>query len=182
MNKYLKWSLIIIPSLALLLFIAFQGFMMYTKSHSPQETVNYNDGSTLISIAYSRPFKKGREIYGGLVPFDKVWRTGANECTIFTTSVDLTIDGKTLPAGKYSIFTIPGSNSWKVIWNKNEYDWGVTDREGTSPRIAEADAVVVSMPPVFLPEVVEQFTISVDQVKGLTLAWDHTEVSVPLGL
>ncbi len=182
MNKYLKWSLIIVASLALLLFIIFQGFMMYTKSHSPKETVSYNDGNTLISVTYSRPFKKGREIYGGIVPFDKVWRTGANECTIFATSIDLSIDGKTLPAGKYSIFTIPGSNSWKVIWNKNEYDWGVTDREGTSPRIPEADVLVVSVPLVIISEAVEQFTISVDQAKGLTIVWDQTEVSVPLGL
>jgi len=182
MNKYLKWTLIIVPSITLLLFIAYQGLMMYTKSHSPKETVKYTEGSTLISVTYSRPYKKGREIYGGLIPFDKVWRTGANECTVFTTSVDLTIDGKNLPAGKYSLFTIPGSNSWQVIWNKNEYDWGVTDMEETSPRIAEADALIVSMPLVTLPEVVEQFTISVDKVKGLTLAWDQTEVSVPLGL
>ena len=182
MNKYLKWTLIGIVSLAAILFIAFRGFIAYTKSHSPEETVTFNEGAVEITITYSRPFKKGRNIFGELVPYNKVWRTGANECTVFTTATDLSINGKTLPAGKYSLFTIPGESLWHVIWNEGEYSWGVVDSEGTTPRVPEQDALVISAPVSNLPNVVEQFTISVEKSKGLVFTWDQTEVSVSLGL
>ena len=130
---------------------------------------------------YSRPYKKGREIFGGLVPLDQVWRTGANEAATFETNKNLTIGGKILPAGKYTLWTIPHAKTWEVIFNKKMYPWGI-NRSGLASREADADAVIVTVPVEVLPESVEQFTISVKDAKVPTLAlsWDHMQVSVPL--
>lgn len=77
-----------------------------------------------IAVYYSRPAVKGRMIWGGLVPYGKVWRTGANEATVFETSKDLTLGGQKLPAGKYSLFTIPGEKEWTIILNSVHDQWG----------------------------------------------------------
>ncbi len=180
MKKYYKWSLIVVGVL-IVIFIGLQLLRMQTKSHSPEATATYDDGNVEITVNYCRPYKKGREIFGGLEPYGEIWRTGANEATVFETSRDLSIDGKTLPAGKYTFYTIPGADTWQVIWNTKEYGWGL-NFDGTSPFEREFDILVVEAPVTYLPEVVEQFTITIGQVKGLTLAWDQTEVSVPLGL
>ncbi len=92
MNKILKWGLIVIAVLAAGLFIAFQVLQSQTKKHSPEETVEYQQGEVEFHVYYNRPSKKGREIFGGLVPYGEVWRTGANEATTFATNVDLRID------------------------------------------------------------------------------------------
>src|SRR5712672_1541733 len=91
---------------------------------SQNATVTQTVGYTDVAITYSRPGVKGRVIWGGLVPYDKVWRTGANEATSFTVSQDVTINGKPLPAGTYSLHTIPGKTSWTVIFNKKADQWG----------------------------------------------------------
>ena len=85
---------------------------------SPKATVTHAVGLTDVTITYSRPGVKGRAIWGGLVPYDQVWRTGANEATIITISQDVKINGKPLPAGTYSLHTIPGRTAWTVIFNK----------------------------------------------------------------
>ena len=132
-------------------------------------------------MTYNRPYKKGREIFGGLVPYDEVWRTGANEPSTFTTNKDLTIGGKVLPAGKYTLWTIPHADNWQVIFNKRMYNWGI-NMEGKASREPGDDAVEVTVPVETLPDEVEQFTISVEDaaVPRLVLAWDRTRVSVPL--
>jgi hypothetical protein len=91
---------------------------------SPKAEVYQRIGYTDISIEYSRPGVKGRKIWGGLVPYDKVWRTGANESTRIKLTTDVIIDGQTVPAGIYSIFTIPSQNEWTVILNK-KLGWGL---------------------------------------------------------
>src|SRR5262245_30123523 len=91
---------------------------------SPKATVTQAVGLTDITITYSRPGVKGRTIWGGLVPYDQVWRTGANEATIITISQDVTINGKPLPAGTYSLHTIPGRTAWTIIFNKKADQWG----------------------------------------------------------
>ncbi|MBX9734192.1 MAG: DUF2911 domain-containing protein [Chitinophagaceae bacterium] len=126
--------------------------------------------------------KKGRVIFGGLVPFGKVWRTGANENTVFTTDKDLTINGKKLPAGEYSLWTIPGKDKWTVIWNKKQYAWGVKIGEVAS-REAEHDAIQVEVPVQTQAPGLEQFKIAFeknDKSINLILAWDTTKVTVPM--
>lgn len=148
---------------------------------SPAVTVQYDKDGLVIQIDYSAPFKRGREIFGGLVPYDEVWRTGANNATTFETNQDLMVDGQALPAGKYTLWTIPHPDNWEVIFNTKQYPWG-TDDTGAASREAEADALVVTVPVETLPDVVQQFTIDVEDagVPTLVLAWDLTKVSVPL--
>ena len=91
---------------------------------SPKATVSQTVGLTDVTIAYCRPSVKARTIWGGLVPYDQVWRTGANEATTITFADDVTIEGTTLPAGTYGLFTIPGKDEWTVIFNKGAKQWG----------------------------------------------------------
>ncbi|TAM53585.1 MAG: DUF2911 domain-containing protein [Acidobacteria bacterium] len=91
---------------------------------SPQATISQTVGLTNVTITYCRPGVKGRAIWGGLVPYDQVWRTGANEATTITFADDVTIDGTKLPAGTYGLFTIPGKDEWTIIFNKGAKQWG----------------------------------------------------------
>jgi hypothetical protein len=114
-----------------------------------------------------------------LEPYGKVWRTGANEATTFTTNKDLTIGGKNLPAGKYTLWTIPNKEKWTVIFNSKMYSWGVSF--GGASREAAADVLQVEVPVETLPAVQEQFLISFDEaVPAMVLAWDMTKITVPL--
>lgn len=180
MNKFLKWAAIIVGSVAILLFAAFKFMQSNTKKASPETTIAYIDGGKDISVTYSRPSKKGREIFGGLVPYGDVWRTGANEATTFTTKTELIIDGKLLPAGEYSLWTIPNADKWTVIFNGKQYSWGVTFGSEAS-REPESDVLQLEVPVETLPGVMEQFTISFnDSIPAMELAWDKTKVSVPI--
>lgn len=179
MNKILKWTLIVLASIAVLLFIAYQGLMMHTKSFSPQQTSTLSDGSVEVSVTYSGPSKNNRKVFGELVPFGDVWRTGANEATVFKTNSDLTIDGKTLPKGEYTLFTIPDAGSWQVIFNGKAYDWGI-NFDGTSIREASADVLTIKVPTESLSGTQEVFDISLVKNVGMTLSWDQTKVTVPL--
>lgn len=181
MNKFVKWTLIVLGSLAALALIGFQVMKSNTKKASPEGTVAYEQNGLKVDVFYNRPGKKGREIFGGLVPYNEVWRTGANEATTFATNQDLSIGGQTLPAGKYTLWTIPGASEWKVIFNKEMYGWGV-DFDQKAQRKPESDALQVSIVPETLPDVMEMFTISVEDSPAptLVLAWDRTRVAVPL--
>ena len=186
MKKFLKWLLIIVAGGYLLLAFVIWPYVMKpnTKKHSPEQTITQTMGDTELEIYYNRPYKKGRNIFGGLVPYGKVWRTGANEPTTFETSTDITVAGQPLAAGKYTLWTIPNENSWEIIFNNKMYDWGVTFTSGgdKTPRKPEEDALQVTVPVQKLGSTMEQFTISIDQTDGhfLTLAWDDTKVSVPI--
>ncbi len=153
-----------------------------TKSYSPEDTVEYSSGDLQLEVFYNRPYKKDRQIFGGLVPYDQVWRTGANEATTFFTSKDILVDGSPLAAGKYSLWTIPMEESWKVIFNSEMYPWGITKDEVPS-RQAEYDVLVVEVPRRFLKNPVEQFTIFFEEKQGMILLsfmWDRTLVRVPI--
>jgi len=91
---------------------------------SPNAAVSQTIGTTEVRITYGRPSVEGRKIFGGLVPYGEVWRTGANEATTFTVSSDVTIEGETLPAGTYSLYTIPGEDTWTIIFNNVANQWG----------------------------------------------------------
>ncbi|MCY2687827.1 DUF2911 domain-containing protein [Salinimicrobium sp. TH3] len=153
-----------------------------TKSFSPEATVEYSSGDLQLEVFYNRPYKKDRTIFGGLVPYDQVWRTGANEATTFYTSKDILVDGSLLQAGTYTLWTIPKENSWKVIFNSEMYPWGITADELPS-RIPEYDVLTVEVPVKKLKNPIEQFTIYFEEKQGLinfNLAWDQTLVRVPL--
>lgn len=94
------------------------------KRQSPPAAMSHTIGEAKITIKYSQPSTKGREIYGELVPYGEVWRTGANEATTFTTDKDISIDGKTVAAGTYALFTIPGEKEWTIILNSDANQWG----------------------------------------------------------
>src|SRR5690349_12951396 len=101
---------------AVIVFMLF-GKQYYTKSFSPEDHAEFQDDNLKALVFYNRPFKRGREIFGGLVPYGKVWRTGANEASWFEVSDDIHFQGRELPAGRYSLWTIPNEKSWKVILN-----------------------------------------------------------------
>jgi hypothetical protein len=181
MKKFFKWVAIIIGILIVVLFIAFKYMQSQTKKASPEQTVEYKKQGKDISVFYCRPYKKGREIFGGLVPYGQVWRTGANEATTFETKTELMIAGKSLAAGKYTLWTIPEQKEWTVIFNSKEYGWGVTFG-GMPAREADKDVLQVKVPVQALENRIEQFTISFEDSTDLNLvfAWDKTKVAVPV--
>jgi len=137
-------------------------------------------GGKTIKTDYSSPRMKGRRIYGGLVPYGEVWRTGANEATTFATGVDVTVGmaaGKRVPAGSYTLFTIPNADKWTLIINKKTGEWGI-------PYKYESDELArVEMTVSKLPSPVENFTISYAKsgdVCTLQIDWETTRASVPI--
>ncbi len=184
MPKLLKQTLFIILGLVIISFLAMYLMKKNTKKHSPEETITHTAKDVTFTVFYNRPFKKGRKIFGNLVPFDQVWRTGANEATTFTTSKDIMVDGSILKKGTYTLWTVPNAKSWKVIFNKKEYSWGV-DMNGTPKRNETYDALTVEVPVHPLLNVVEQFSIYFENAKDFTilyLAWDRTAIAVPITL
>ncbi|HSR42746.1 MAG TPA: DUF2911 domain-containing protein, partial [Longimicrobiales bacterium] len=130
------------------------------------------DGATIV-VDHGVPHRRGREIFGRLVPFGEVWRTGANRATHLTTDADLVVAGTRVPAGSYTLFTIPGPESWTLIINS------ATDINGTAYDPA-ADFARVTMQVRTLEETVEDFTIEVDPEGYLRMRWDRTEAFVPV--
>jgi hypothetical protein len=183
--KVLKKLLIALLVLgALFYFVGIPYLQSYTKKYSPETTTTYDFDGTELQVHYSSPSKKGREIFGALVPYGKVWRTGANEPTTFTTSTGIKIIDKPLPAGTYSIWTIPNKESWKVIFNKEVPDWGVTLSSGgrETTRNEAADVLQVEVPVRTLSQTQENFTISFEDKEQsyLSFAWDRVKINVPL--
>ncbi|MDC8006255.1 DUF2911 domain-containing protein [Aureisphaera galaxeae] len=188
MNKLVKISLKILGALIVLalLFYFVVGPIMRTntKKHSPEVVETYDNNATNIEVFYCSPSKKGRTIFGELVPYGEVWRTGANEASTFTTNKDLTINGNVLPAGKYTLWTIPGEDSWQVIFNKKMYGWGVRFQDGKAMREADHDALVATATVSQSITVQESFSINVLETSSsdlvLMFAWDN--VTVPLSM
>ena len=183
--KILKWILIVLVALILLFwFVGMPYLRDQTKKHSPETTAAYTLNGFDLSVKYSSPFKKGRVIFGELVPYDVVWRTGANEPTIFETKSAIKVIDKSLPAGQYSLWTKPGKSSWQIMFNEEIPDWGVTISSGgrETTRDAEKDVVMVEVPVEQLAESVESFTIDFedDEQLFLRLYWDQTQVKVPI--
>lgn len=141
----------------------------------PGTAVATIDGAT-ITIGYSRPSMRGRTIMGRLVPYGRVWRTGANEATSLTTDKAIDLGGLAVPAGKYTLYTLPGENDWKLIVNKQTGQWGTDYDE-------KQDLGRVALKKSATSAAVEQFTISIDKaVKGgvLTLVWENTELTAAI--
>jgi hypothetical protein len=147
-----------------------------SKRPSPPASAEckFSDGKT-VKIDYSSPRAKGRKIFGDLVPYGQVWRTGANESTTFVTDSDITVGGQKVPAGSYTIFTVPEASKWTLVISKKTGEWG-TDYPGPSEDLTRAPMTVskTSGP-------VENFTISFDQAGSkctLHADWENTRASV----
>ncbi len=128
-------------------------------------------GGQSVTIDYSSPRAKGRKIYGGLVPYGQVWRTGANEATTFVNTADVVVGGKVVPAGSYTLFTVPNADKWQLVLSKKTGEWG-TEYPGASNDFARIDMKVTT-----LPAPVENFTISFDHGM-LNIDWETTRASV----
>ncbi len=134
-------------------------------------------GGKAITIDYSSPRAKGRKIFGGLVPYGQVWRAGANEATTFVIGSDVTVGGKAVPAGSYTLFTIPAEDKWTLVISKKTGEWG-TAYPGPDNDLARIDMKVSK-----LAAPVENFTIALDQagtVCTLKMDWETTEASVDI--
>jgi len=130
-----------------------------------------------ITIKYSSPSVKGRKIYGtDLVPYGKVWRAGANEATILETDKDITIEGKAVPKGKYSIYAIASEKDWQIIINSQTGQWGIT-RAGETTRDAAKDVAVVTVTPKKSAAFAEALKYVVTD-KGFSIIWENLEVPV----
>jgi|SRR6185437_3565726 len=147
-----------------------------SKRPSPPATATGTVGSATITINYSSPAVKGRKIWGGLVPYDKVWRAGANEATIFETSKDIMVEGKSLKAGKYSLYAIPGEKEWVFIFNSKTGQWGVKNDESTTEEPAN-DVLRVTVKPQQSATMNERMKFVIDS-KGFALEWEHLKVPV----
>jgi hypothetical protein len=142
-----------------------------SKRPSPPAKVTETTSSgAVITIDYSQPAVKGREIGKEIAPYGKVWRTGANEATTFEVSKDVKVEGKALAAGKYGLFTIPNKEEWVVIFNKTPQQWGAY-------KYAEADDVLrVKVKPVKAPQFTERMTFNVDKSGKVSLLWGNEEI------
>ena len=138
---------------------------------SPHETVKGKN----VSVTYGRPYKKGRDIFGGLEAYGKVWRAGADEATEITIAKPSAFAGHQLGAGTYTLFVIPNKDKWTIILNRKLGQWGAFDYD----KVKENDALHVDVPVQPLDKALEQFTITVGD-EGFKMAWDQTSVFVPV--
>lgn len=145
---------------------------------SPSCSIKQRVGLTDIQVEYSRPSVKGRQIFGGLVPYGKVWRTGANSATKLVFSTDVTLNGHSIPAGTYALMTIPGKDEWTIIINKGSEQWGAYKYDEKS------DVVRFTVKPKDIVRSHETFAIEINDIRDdaaeLDLVWDSTKVPVEI--
>lgn len=148
-----------------------------TPAASPTQTIKQDFGISSIELVYSRPGMKGRKIFGDLVPFGKVWRTGANAATRIKFADDVLIGGKPLKAGEYAVYTIPNQSDWEVIINKGVTNWGTEYKQSE-------DVLRMTVKSKKTDQAVETFTMQFANVKPasteLELMWDKTLVTIPI--
>ncbi|MEP3837573.1 MAG: DUF2911 domain-containing protein [Algibacter sp.] len=183
MNTFLKRTLILLSIIALGLFL-YSTLVenIFAKRLSPKDTVEFKLNDLKLEVFYNRPYRKDRDIFGALVPYNQVWRTGANEATTFETNKPLQVNGMPLAAGKYTLWTVPKDSTWNVIFNSKQYSWGV-NAEMQPMWDPNYDALNIEVPVQPLPNHVEQFTIAFDNSTDnllLTMAWDDVKIAVPL--
>lgn len=158
--------------------------VLTTRSHSPLANVEGTSGELTVSVDYCQPYKKGRLIFGeeekdALVPFGKYWRLGANDATEISFNQDVNFAGEALKAGRYRMYAVPDANSWEVSLNSQLGEFGYFEPDYS------LDVLKVDVPVQTSAQELEQFTMTFDSDStGLTLnmAWDKTQVSVPITL
>jgi hypothetical protein len=181
MKKFIIFSLVGVVIIVAMIAIIGVINLKKEKSFSPEDVVAFEQGKLKVRVLYNRPYKKGRDIFGELVPYDAVWRTGANESTIFETNLDLAIEGKKLPAGKYSLWTIPSADVWTIIFNSQYGQWGINSKAEAN-RDPALDVLQVQATPLQQDQVFEQFTIEFEKTgedAEMILLWDKTLVALP---
>lgn len=187
-------TIITTMSTRLLLLVAVAAVFLFVAPHSQAQDVvpapdarpsplaltqiTLDDG-TYVKVHYSSPRKRGRTIFGGLVPYDSVWRLGANEATEMTTTGPIRIGDEELPAGTYSVFAIPGEDAWTLIFNRNLGQWGAFSYS------EDADALRVNVPAQPTSSIHEAFAINLEEGEGdadaqLVILWDQTRLAVPI--
>lgn len=170
MKKFLTLSF-------LLAFFVFAFSASAQEKASPAATATGKIGDATITINYSSPAVKGRKIWGDLVPYDKVWRAGANQATTFETDKAIKIEGKELPAGKYSLFATPGEKEWQFIFNSQTGQWGI--KGGQANRDAANDVLIIAVKPTTSPVMNERLLYDVTE-KGFSFKWENLEVPVAI--
>jgi hypothetical protein len=178
MKLYRKRITAITITLLTLFISAFSIVLIQAQRYeSPRGSAEMTLNGKKISVDYGRPSMHGRKIMGGLVPYDQIWRTGANKATHFTTEADLIIGRVTVPKGTYTLFTLPSQSGWKLIINKTTGQWGIPYKAEYIPQeLARIDMKVET-----LSAPVEQFTIILEQAGSggiLKLEWENTRASV----
>ena len=174
MIRLRNWAVVLTIAICSTLAVAQQD---KSKRPSPPGSAEckFADGKT-VHIDYSRPSMKGRKIYGGLVPYDEEWRTGANEATTFVVNTTLDVGGAKIPAGNYTLFTVPSQKQWTLIISKKTGEWGIP-YPGKSEDLAR-----VPMRSQELSSPVEQFTISFERTApeacSLRMDWETTRAEV----
>ena len=146
---------------------------------SPRATEEIAAGTGTLRVEYSRPFVKGRKIFGGLVPYGQVWRTGANAATTFVAGVDVTLGTTPVPKGTYTLYTLPGEKSWTLVVSKQTGQWGTQYDQAQD--FARIDLKVEP-----LPQPVEQFLITLEasgpNAGRIVLEWENTRLSAPIAV
>ncbi|MEY3946418.1 MAG: hypothetical protein RJB03_1124 [Bacteroidota bacterium] len=169
---------LILPLLTLLIAFNAEAQSLRTPAASTAQTVKQEFGLGTIELSYGRPNAKGRTIFGDLVPYGAVWRTGANSATTLTFSDEVIIGGKKIPAGKYGLLSIPGAAEWTIIISKQ------LDVTSPSAYKQEMDVVRMNVPTVSLPFPIETFMILFEKVKSneleMMIIWESTMVSIPV--
>jgi hypothetical protein len=156
--------------------VAIPGLSQQVLSPPARAACKFADGK-IIGVAYSSPRMRGRKIFGDLVPFDEVWRTGADNATSFVTKTDLLVGGKNVPAGRYTLFTLPTQNKWTLIVSKQTGEFGIPYPG------KQFDFARVEMKVSKLPSPLENFTISFDEAGAsctMKLDWETTRASIDL--
>jgi len=147
-----------------------------SKRPSPPAMAMGKIGEANISIDYSSPSVKGRKIFGGILPYGKLWRAGANEATLFQTDKDITVEGKKLPAGKYSFFATPGEKKWTIFFNSETGQWG--DKPGGATNMDSAKTVLTfSVKAKKLKDLNEKLKYSV-MSNGFDLRWEYSDIFI----
>ncbi len=145
---------------------------------SPTITVNQEFSTSFIKLTYSRPAARGRFIFGHLIPFGQVWRTGANQATQITFGEEVYVAGQALPAGTYALYTIPGLEQWKIIFNKEVHNWGAVGYDKSK------NVVAVTVPVQHHKKTQESLRISLEDLTNnsalLNIAWANVSVEVPI--
>ncbi|MFT6206012.1 MAG: hypothetical protein ACJA1O_003639 [Spirosomataceae bacterium] len=168
------WKILL--AVLLILVIAATVFFAYTSTLSPEEKLSFDNNGLEVNVTYCQPKMKGRKIFGELIPYGKVWRTGANAATIISFNKDVTVAGEAVPVGEYTLWSIPSEGNWTIILNKETGQWGTNYSESE-------DLLRVEVPAEEITSQVEQLTIklvSADNGINVNLMWENTKVIIPV--
>jgi len=169
----MKKTLSIIMLLIVTVFTANSQEKQEKKALSPKAMATGNN----VEVRYSQPSMRGRKIFGELVPYGQVWRTGANEATEITFKKDGTFAGQPIQAGTYTLFTIPSQDNWEIILNSKLGQWGSFSYE----KVKEQNVLEATVPAKHVHKAIETFNIEVNK-HSLDLEWEHTRVSIPMDI